>query len=266
MRSSMLLPAILAAALQGTLAAAELPDTSKMNVLLIDIEDCNAGVWGCYGNPICKTPNIDAFAHGGAVRRGLLPGDLLQPVANLVPDGAAADVDPRLVEWRRDERPSPPRNDHAARDVQGGGASPPPISASCSTGSTMRRSRWRRSTGSSSTRSPRGGRARGRSSASSRRPSGARRQEPHREGKRRAAAAEFRPLRRLGPGPRAGARLPDGGDGIGPAQGVRPQRKAVLPGGVPVAAPHAAGRTRRSTSTCTTRPPSPRPRPRPTVS
>jgi len=45
-----------------TLAAEALPDTSKMNVLLIDIEDCNAGVWGCYGNPICKTPNIDRFA------------------------------------------------------------------------------------------------------------------------------------------------------------------------------------------------------------
>ena len=43
-------------------AAAAMPDTSKMNVLLIDIEDCNAGVWGCYGNPICKTPNIDKFA------------------------------------------------------------------------------------------------------------------------------------------------------------------------------------------------------------
>src|SRR5580698_8734332 len=38
---------------------AELPDTSKMNILFINIEDCYAGVWGCYGNPICKTPNID---------------------------------------------------------------------------------------------------------------------------------------------------------------------------------------------------------------
>ena len=41
---------------------AELPDTSKMNILFINIEDCYAGVWGCYGNPICKTPNIDRFA------------------------------------------------------------------------------------------------------------------------------------------------------------------------------------------------------------
>jgi uncharacterized sulfatase len=37
-------------------------DTSRMNILFINIEDCNAGVWGCYGNPICKTPNIDRFA------------------------------------------------------------------------------------------------------------------------------------------------------------------------------------------------------------
>jgi len=34
---------------------------SKLNILLIDIEDCNAAALGCYGNPICKTPNLDAF-------------------------------------------------------------------------------------------------------------------------------------------------------------------------------------------------------------
>lgn len=45
----------------------KLPDTTKMNILLIDIEDCNAGVWGCYGNPICRTPHIDRFA-ASAVR------------------------------------------------------------------------------------------------------------------------------------------------------------------------------------------------------
>lgn len=42
-----------------------MPDTTKMNVLFIDIEDCNAGVWGCYGNPICKTPHIDRLAATG---------------------------------------------------------------------------------------------------------------------------------------------------------------------------------------------------------
>ncbi len=45
--------------------AADLPDTSKMNILFIDIEDCNASAWSCYGNPICKTPNIDRLAASG---------------------------------------------------------------------------------------------------------------------------------------------------------------------------------------------------------
>ena len=45
-----------------TTAIAGLPDTSKMNILFINIEDCNAGVWGCYGNPTCQTPHIDRFA------------------------------------------------------------------------------------------------------------------------------------------------------------------------------------------------------------
>lgn len=47
--------------------AAELPDTSKMNVLFINIEDCNAGVFGCYGNSICQTPNIDRFARSAVL-------------------------------------------------------------------------------------------------------------------------------------------------------------------------------------------------------
>jgi len=37
-------------------------DVSKMNVLLIDIEDMTAEAIGCYGNPIVKTPNLDRFA------------------------------------------------------------------------------------------------------------------------------------------------------------------------------------------------------------
>ena len=52
----------LAMTCSGADAGAGLPDTSKMNVLFIDIEDCNANVWGCYGNPVCKTPNLDRFA------------------------------------------------------------------------------------------------------------------------------------------------------------------------------------------------------------
>jgi arylsulfatase A-like enzyme len=45
--------------------AASMPDTAGTNVLLIDIEDSNAGAPGCYGNPICKTPNLDRFAASG---------------------------------------------------------------------------------------------------------------------------------------------------------------------------------------------------------
>ena len=41
------------------------PDTSKMNILFLDIEDCRADVWGCYGNTICKTPNVDRLAASG---------------------------------------------------------------------------------------------------------------------------------------------------------------------------------------------------------
>lgn len=59
MHLSLAVLTLLAAAPQDP--AAGLPDTSKMNVLLIDIEDCNAAALGCYGNPICKTPNLDRF-------------------------------------------------------------------------------------------------------------------------------------------------------------------------------------------------------------
>ena len=56
---------VLAGWLAPTVRAATrttLPDTSQMNVLFIIIEDCNAGVWGSYGNTICKTPNMDRFS------------------------------------------------------------------------------------------------------------------------------------------------------------------------------------------------------------
>ena len=45
--------------------AGGMPDTSQMNILFIDIEDCAARVFGCYGDPICKTPNIDRLAATG---------------------------------------------------------------------------------------------------------------------------------------------------------------------------------------------------------
>ena len=46
----------------GALAAARMPDTSRMNILCIIAEDWSANTPGCYGNPICKTPNLDRFA------------------------------------------------------------------------------------------------------------------------------------------------------------------------------------------------------------
>ena len=53
---------ILLGALPLTGRAAALPDTSKMNVLFIIAEDWSARTPGCYGNSICKTPNLDKFA------------------------------------------------------------------------------------------------------------------------------------------------------------------------------------------------------------
>ncbi|NMC20548.1 MAG: sulfatase-like hydrolase/transferase, partial [Thermogutta sp.] len=49
----------------GTIAGATGPDTSKMNVLFINIEDCNAAALGCYGNPICRTPHLSRLAATG---------------------------------------------------------------------------------------------------------------------------------------------------------------------------------------------------------
>ena len=60
-----ILPLLLAVLTPGAAPAAGLPDTSKMNVLLIDIEDTNPDAIGCYGNPIPKTPNLDRFASSG---------------------------------------------------------------------------------------------------------------------------------------------------------------------------------------------------------
>ncbi len=64
MHSAMVLLVALAAA--GAKApAGPLPDTSKMNILFLNIEDCNAGALSCYGNPICKTPHLDRLAATG---------------------------------------------------------------------------------------------------------------------------------------------------------------------------------------------------------
>jgi len=65
MNAALLLLTALAATAAGEAPARRMPDTSKMNVLLIDIEDTNAGALACYGNPICKTPNLDRLAATG---------------------------------------------------------------------------------------------------------------------------------------------------------------------------------------------------------
>ena len=54
-------------AVTGVSAADKLPDTSKMNVLLLDFEDFNAASLACYGNPICKSPNLDRLAATGVL-------------------------------------------------------------------------------------------------------------------------------------------------------------------------------------------------------
>ena len=43
-------------------SAKTLPDTAKMNILFINIEDTNATAIGCYGNPLAQTPQLDRFA------------------------------------------------------------------------------------------------------------------------------------------------------------------------------------------------------------
>ncbi|MDR1382989.1 MAG: sulfatase [Planctomycetaceae bacterium] len=49
----------------GSAIFTEEPQKAKPNVLFIITEDTHWNVFGCYGNPICKTPNIDKLAAGG---------------------------------------------------------------------------------------------------------------------------------------------------------------------------------------------------------
>lgn len=41
------------------------PDTEKMNILFIGVEDWNAEAIGCYGNALAKTPHVDQLASRG---------------------------------------------------------------------------------------------------------------------------------------------------------------------------------------------------------
>ena len=58
----LMLCAVPGAVAAATPPRAALPNTRDMNVLFIIIEDCYAGVWGSYGNTICRTPNMDRFS------------------------------------------------------------------------------------------------------------------------------------------------------------------------------------------------------------
>src|SRR5436190_19204396 len=48
-------------------AAAPSPGPKRPNVLLVTFDTMRADMLGCYGNPITKTPTIDALAARGTV-------------------------------------------------------------------------------------------------------------------------------------------------------------------------------------------------------
>ena len=59
---------------------ANLPDTSKMNILMINVEDLTTEAVGSYGNPIVKTPNIDRLASEGVLfNRAYAQGSMCSP-------------------------------------------------------------------------------------------------------------------------------------------------------------------------------------------
>src|SRR5436190_5807950 len=60
-----LTPFVLLFAWLATLAAPRAANAAKPNVLLIISDDLTATALSCYGNAICRTPNIDRLAAGG---------------------------------------------------------------------------------------------------------------------------------------------------------------------------------------------------------
>ena len=60
--------------------AKELPDTSPMNILMINVEDLTTEAVGCYGNPAVQTPNIDRLARQGVLfNRAYAQGSMCNP-------------------------------------------------------------------------------------------------------------------------------------------------------------------------------------------
>ena len=58
----------------------DLPDTSTMNILLINVEDLTTRAVGCYGNEAVKTPNIDRLAREGVLfSRAYAQGSMCNP-------------------------------------------------------------------------------------------------------------------------------------------------------------------------------------------
>ena len=56
----------------------------KFNVLFIISDDLTYTALSCYGNKVCKTPNIDKLAsEGGSLHASLLPGHLLRPFTSI---------------------------------------------------------------------------------------------------------------------------------------------------------------------------------------
>ena len=51
--------------LAATPLAARAAEGKRSDVLFIAIEDASPHRFGCYGNPVCQTPNLDRFVETG---------------------------------------------------------------------------------------------------------------------------------------------------------------------------------------------------------
>ena len=56
------------------------PMNTKPNILLITADQIRSDTLGCYGNQVCRTPNLDAIAAGGTVfEKGYSPNPVCVP-------------------------------------------------------------------------------------------------------------------------------------------------------------------------------------------